>query len=67
MTDMHLTIEQWQHLNNRVAKLEKKEKQREQQDIEWALCQFRYLNLTEKQREAFAIIEQALKKGFLND
>lgn len=64
MTDIHLTTEQWQQLNNRVAKLEKKEKQREQQDIEWALCQFRYSNLTEKQREAFAIIEQALKRGF---
>ena len=64
MTDIHLTIQQWQQLNNRVAKLEKKEKQREQQDIEWALCQFRYSKLTKEQRKALAIIEQALKRGF---
>ena len=62
--EIHLMTEEWQQLNNRVAKLEEKEKQREQQDIEWALCQFRYSNLTEEQREAFAIIEQALKRRF---
>ena len=49
-------------LQKRVSKIEEELKNSKKDRIEWALSQFRYMEKTPNQSEAFAIIEEALQK-----
>jgi hypothetical protein len=49
-------------LEHRVTKLEKEIDNSKQEELEWALNQFRYSKKTSDQSKAFLIIDEALKK-----
>ena len=49
-------------LEERVEKLEKNQVKKEDDELEWALNQFRYKKKTSDESEAFAIIEKKLGK-----
>ena len=57
---MSVTIEQFILLKNRVDKLEQKQKEKEDEELDWALNQFRYKNKTSDDSKALAIIEKRL-------
>ena len=57
---MSVTIEQFILLKNRVDKLEQKQKEKEDEELDWALNQFRYKNKTSDESKALAIIEKRL-------
>lgn len=57
---MTVTIEQFTQLKNRVDKLEQKQKEIEDEELDWALNQFRYKEKTSDEREALLIIEKRL-------
>ena len=57
-TDLQMILD----LQKRVSKLEEEIKNSKKEKIEWALSQFRYIEKTPNQSEAFAIIEEALQK-----
>lgn len=64
---MTVSMEDFLLLKNRVEKLEQKEQQKEDEEVEWALNQFRYKSMTSDERKALAIIEKRLgaKKSML--
>lgn len=47
-------------LNERIKRLEEIEQKRKNDNIEWALNQFRYKEKTEDEQKAFCIIESIL-------
>lgn len=49
-------------LEKRVTKLEQKQKEIDDKELEWALSQLRYIEKTADESKAFAIIEKALGK-----
>ena len=49
-------------LDERIKKLEKKAQEKEDEELDWALNQFRYKKKTEDERKAFLILERAFKK-----
>lgn len=49
-------------LEERIARLEQKEQNKEKNKLMWALNQFRYKEKTEEEQEAFLILERAFKK-----
>lgn len=57
---MTVTIEQFMQLQKRVYKLEQKQKEYEDKELNWALNQFRYKNLTSDESKALTIIEKRL-------
>lgn len=48
-----------------ITKLEKKEQEKEKDNVMWALNQFKYKEKTETEQEAFLILEKAFKKKLL--
>ena len=61
MTKKQLTTEEWLKLNNRIEKLEQKQKEKDKEELQLALNQFYYCsNLTREQRKALTIIEKHL-------
>lgn len=57
---MTISMEDFLSLKNRVEKLEQKEQQKADEELEWALNQFRYMNKTSDESKALAIIEKRL-------
>ena len=57
---MTVTIEDFIQLKKRVDKLEQKQKEYEDKELDWALNQFRYKNKTSDESKALAIIEKRL-------
>lgn len=57
---MTVTIEQFIQLKNRVDKLEQKQKEIEDKELNWALNQFRYKDKTSDESKALLIIEKRL-------
>lgn len=51
---------QSKRLEARITKLEKKEQDKEKDNVMWALNQFKYKEKTEDERKAFSIIESIL-------
>ena len=49
------------NLEQAVSQLEEKYKQEEQEELEWALSQFRYKHLSADERKALDIIESKFK------
>ena len=47
-------------LDERITKLEKKAQEKEDEELNWALNQFRYKKKTKDEREALNIIERRL-------
>ena len=48
-------------LSKRVDKLEKEISNSKREELDWALCQFRYSKLTSDQSKALMIIEKELQ------
>ena len=57
---MAVTMEDFILLKNRVDKLEQKQKEYEDKELDWALNQFRYKDKTSDESKALAIIEKRL-------
>lgn len=57
---MTVSMEQFIQLVNRVKKLEQKQKEIDDKELDWALSQLRYMEKTSDESKAFAIIEKRL-------
>lgn len=57
---MNVTMEDFMQLQKRVYKLEQKQKESEDEELNWALNQFRYKDLTSDESKALTIIEKRL-------
>ncbi len=57
---MTVSMEQFIQLINRVEKLEQKQKEIADNELDWALNQFRYMSKTSDESKALAIIEKRL-------
>ena len=57
---MNVTMEDFMQLQKRVYKLEQKQKESEDEELDWALAQFRYKEKNEDERKALTIIEKRL-------
>lgn len=53
---MTIPMDDFLKLQNRVEKLEQKQKEYEDEELRWALAQFNYKSKTEDERKAWAII-----------
>lgn len=53
-------MEEFIQLKNRIDKLEQKQKESEDKELDWALNQFRYKNKTSDESKALTIIEKRL-------
>ena len=58
MTDVRMTM--LLDLEKRVTKLEQKQKEIDDKELDWALSQLRYMEKTSDESKAFAIIEKRL-------
>ncbi len=57
---MTVTMEDFLLLTHRVEKLEQKQKEKEDKELNWALNQFRYKEKTPDESKALVIIEKML-------